>query len=183
MTRPSAIAAAALLVAAAFAGNAVAMSKDAASAQACAEQPVHVCNQRIVEATFAQWQAGGNDFFQTLLSPEVVWTIEGSGPSAGSLRGRAALIATAVRPLAGRAPGPATAAGALAVCAVGHVWCGCRPLPAAHVQSTLAFRLQRLDQHCRLRAAVAVELFQDRGDVHLDGVFGQAQFVRNLLVE
>ncbi|WP_355605005.1 nuclear transport factor 2 family protein [Xanthomonas cannabis] len=106
MTTPSALAAAALLVAATFAGNAGAMSKDAASAEVCAGQPVHVCNKRIVEAAFAQWQAGGSDLFQTLLSPEVVWTIEGSGPSAGSLRGRDVLIATAVRPLAERLASP-----------------------------------------------------------------------------
>ncbi|RBK70319.1 nuclear transport factor 2 family protein, partial [Xanthomonas oryzae] len=102
MTRRSAIAAAALLVAAAFAGNVGATSKDTASADTCAEQPLPACNKRIVEAVFAQWQAGGSGIFETLLSPDVVWTIAGSGPSAGTLRGRDALVDAAVRPLTKR---------------------------------------------------------------------------------
>ncbi|UXA54452.1 nuclear transport factor 2 family protein [Xanthomonas prunicola] len=106
MTRLSAIAAAALLVAASFTGNAGATSKDTACTDTCAEQPVPACNKRIVQAAFAQWQAGGSGIFETLLSPDVVWTIEGSGPSAGTLRGRHALVDTAVRPLTERLAAP-----------------------------------------------------------------------------
>ncbi|MBO9877481.1 nuclear transport factor 2 family protein [Xanthomonas sp. D-99] len=106
MTRRSTLAAAALLVAAAFAGNAGATSKDAASTDTCTEQPVPACNRRIVEAAFAQWQNGGSGIFETLLSPEVVWTVEGSGPSAGTLRGRDLLVDTAVRPLTERLSSP-----------------------------------------------------------------------------
>ncbi|AVQ08208.1 TPA: nuclear transport factor 2 family protein [Xanthomonas vasicola pv. zeae] len=106
MTRLSTIAATALLVAAAFAGNTGATSQDTASTDTCAEQPVPACNKRIVEAAFAQWQAGGSGIFETLLSPEVVWTIEGSGPSAGTLRGRDILVDTAVRPLSERLASP-----------------------------------------------------------------------------
>lgn len=49
-------------------------------------------NKLIVEAAFARWAAGGTGFFQEMLSPDVVWTIEGSGPSAGIFRGRDALL-------------------------------------------------------------------------------------------
>ncbi|KPL49796.1 ketosteroid isomerase [Xanthomonas axonopodis] len=106
MTRLSTITAAALLVAAAFAGNAGATAKDVASTDTSAGQAVPSCNKRIVEAAFAQWQAGGSGIFETLLSPEVVWTIEGSGPSAGTLRGRDVLAETAVRPLSERLASP-----------------------------------------------------------------------------
>ncbi|SBV49807.1 hypothetical protein XBLMG947_0581 [Xanthomonas bromi] len=67
---------------------------------------MQVCNKRIVEAAFAQWQAGGSGIFETLLSPEVVWTIGGSGPSAGTLRGRDVLVDAAVRPLTERLASP-----------------------------------------------------------------------------
>ncbi|PCD02180.1 ketosteroid isomerase [Sphingomonas spermidinifaciens] len=50
-------------------------------------------NKLIVEAAFARWAAGGTGFFQEVLAPDVVWTIEGSGPSAGIFRGRDALLA------------------------------------------------------------------------------------------
>lgn len=50
-------------------------------------------NKQIVEAAFARWAAGGTGFFQEMLAPDVVWTIEGSGPSAGVFRGRDALLA------------------------------------------------------------------------------------------
>ncbi|QEO95988.1 ketosteroid isomerase [Xanthomonas oryzae pv. oryzicola] len=106
MTRRSAIAAATLLVAAAFAGNVGTTSTDTASAGTCAEQPLLACNKRIVEAVFAQWQTGGSGIFETLLSPDVVWTIEGSGPSAGTLLGRDALVDAAVRPLTKRLASP-----------------------------------------------------------------------------
>ncbi|MFW3174711.1 nuclear transport factor 2 family protein [Xanthomonas phaseoli] len=106
MTRLSTLAAAALLVAAAFAGNVGATGNDVASTDACAGQPAPICNKRIVEAAFAQWQNGGSGIFETLLSPEVVWTIEGSGPSAGTLRGRDVLVEAAVRPLSERLASP-----------------------------------------------------------------------------
>lgn len=50
-------------------------------------------NKRIVEAAFARWSAGGTGFFQEMLAPDVVWTIEGSGPSAGIFQGRDRLLA------------------------------------------------------------------------------------------
>lgn len=63
-------------------------------------------NKQIVAAAFDRWAAGGSDFFNEMLVPEVVWTIEGSGPSAGTYKGRDDLIARAVRPLASRLSTP-----------------------------------------------------------------------------
>ena len=37
-------------------------------------------NRQIVAQAFDRWQAGTGNFFQEILSPDVVWTIEGSGP-------------------------------------------------------------------------------------------------------
>jgi uncharacterized protein len=56
-------------------------------------------NRQAVTAAFDRWQAGGTDFFDEILSPDVVWTIQGSGPSAGTFRNRRDLMARAVRPL------------------------------------------------------------------------------------
>jgi len=39
-------------------------------------------NQRLVERAFANWSAGRGSLFDDLLSPTVVWTIQGSGPAA-----------------------------------------------------------------------------------------------------
>ncbi|WP_371346019.1 nuclear transport factor 2 family protein [Ancylobacter sp. IITR112] len=63
-------------------------------------------NRQIVTEAFERWQAGGTTFFQDVLSPDVVWTIEGSGPSAGRYEGREALVERAVRPLVARLAGP-----------------------------------------------------------------------------
>ncbi|QUS41032.1 nuclear transport factor 2 family protein [Tardiphaga alba] len=61
-----------------------------------------VRNKQIVSDAFQRWAAGGTTFFTDLLAPEVVWTVEGSGPNAGTHRGRDALMERAVRPLAAR---------------------------------------------------------------------------------
>ncbi|WP_434989547.1 nuclear transport factor 2 family protein [Xanthomonas melonis] len=63
-------------------------------------------NRCIVDTAFAQWAGGGGGFFDRVLAPEVVWTIEGSGPHAGTLRGRETLMARAVQPLASRMSTP-----------------------------------------------------------------------------
>jgi ketosteroid isomerase-like protein len=63
-------------------------------------------NKQIVAAAFDRWTAGGSDFFNEMLSANVVWTIEGTGPSAGTYQGRDELIARAVRPLASRLSTP-----------------------------------------------------------------------------
>lgn len=59
-------------------------------------------NERIVAQAFARWAAGGTGFFEEMLSPNVVWTITGSGPSAGVFRGRQNFINRAVTPFASR---------------------------------------------------------------------------------
>lgn len=63
-------------------------------------------NRRVVTAAFDRWTEGRGDFFETILSPDVVWTIEGSGPSAGTFRGRDLLVAHAVTPFAARLGAP-----------------------------------------------------------------------------
>lgn len=59
-------------------------------------------NKEIVAAAFDRWAAGEAGFFNEMLGPDVVWTIEGSGPSAGTYRGRDNFIARAVRPFVSR---------------------------------------------------------------------------------
>ena len=59
-------------------------------------------NKALVAAAFDRWAAGTPDFFDTMLADDVVWTIKGSGPSAGVHRGRKALTDRAIRPLSTR---------------------------------------------------------------------------------
>lgn len=75
-----------------------------ASAATSAETVVQ--NKKAVTAAFDRWAAGGTNFFTDILAPDVVWTIKGSGPTAGTYRGRDDLIARAVRPLASRLSRP-----------------------------------------------------------------------------
>lgn len=63
-------------------------------------------NRAVVSAAFDRWAAGGSGFFNEVLAPDVVWTIKGSGPSAGTYHGRDDLMARAVRPLATRLSTP-----------------------------------------------------------------------------
>lgn len=44
-------------------------------------------NREAVTAAFDRWAAGGTQFFAEMVSPDVVWTIAGSGPTAGTYRG------------------------------------------------------------------------------------------------
>jgi hypothetical protein len=58
-----------------------------AQAQATSAQEVPVeSNKAVVAAAFDCWAVGGSGFFNEVLAPNVVWTIEGSGPSAAALR-------------------------------------------------------------------------------------------------
>ena len=59
-------------------------------------------NENIIRQAFSRWAAGGTAFFDEVLTPDVVWTIKGSGPSAGVFRGRRNFIARAVTPFASR---------------------------------------------------------------------------------
>lgn len=63
-------------------------------------------NRRVITAAFARWSAGTGNFFNEVLAPDVVWTIEGSSPSAGVFRGRENFLARAVRPFASRLSTP-----------------------------------------------------------------------------
>lgn len=63
-------------------------------------------NRRIITDAFARWSSGTGDFFNDVLAADIVWTIEGSGPSAGVFRGREAFLARAVRPFALRLSTP-----------------------------------------------------------------------------
>jgi ketosteroid isomerase-like protein len=55
-------------------------------------------NRRLVSDAFERWSAGQDGFFTQVLDPAVVWTIAGSGPSAGRFEGRDAFEQRAVRP-------------------------------------------------------------------------------------
>ncbi|MDQ7912011.1 nuclear transport factor 2 family protein [Pseudomonas sp. 102515] len=63
-------------------------------------------HQRLVEGAFANWSAGRGSLFDDLLSPDVVWTIQGSGPAAGTYHGREDFLQRAVRPFAQRLATP-----------------------------------------------------------------------------
>jgi ketosteroid isomerase-like protein len=59
-------------------------------------------NRQAVTAAFDRWAAGGGNFFAEMLSPDVVWTITGSSPSAGTYRGLDDFRARAVLPFTSR---------------------------------------------------------------------------------
>ena len=63
-------------------------------------------NKQIVTEAFDAWAAGGTTFFSDMLSPDVVWTIKGSGPSAGEYRGLDQFVEQAVRPFVSRLQTP-----------------------------------------------------------------------------
>jgi uncharacterized protein len=63
-------------------------------------------NRRIVTAAFERWAAGGTSFFADVIAEHVVWRVEGSGPSAGVFRGRAAFLQKAVVPFTSRLSSP-----------------------------------------------------------------------------
>ena len=72
-------------------------------------------NEALVRAAFDRWVAGTGNIFAELLSPDVVWTIHGSGPIAGTYRGREDFIERASMPLISRLATPL-------VPRVHHIW-------------------------------------------------------------
>ncbi|MEP7456399.1 nuclear transport factor 2 family protein [Phyllobacterium sp. SB3] len=74
--------------------------------QVNASQDVAVRNKQIVTEAFDAWAAGGQTFFTDVLSPDVNWKIEGSGPSADLHQGREVFLERAVRPFASRMSKP-----------------------------------------------------------------------------
>ncbi len=62
--------------------------------------------RQAVQQAFDRWQRGEGNFFQDVLAEDVQWTIKGSGPSAGTYRGRQDFLDRAVTPFAARMPQP-----------------------------------------------------------------------------
>ncbi|MBX4870376.1 nuclear transport factor 2 family protein [Rhizobium bangladeshense] len=73
----------------------------ATQAQAPDSSAIEQRNKAIVEAAFEKWR-GGTYVFAELLAPDVVWTIHGSGPVAGTYRNQKDFIERASRPLTSR---------------------------------------------------------------------------------
>lgn len=63
-------------------------------------------NRLFITDAFAEWADGQGSFFQSVLSPDVIWTIKGSGPTAGTYIGRDAFIEQAVAPFVARIAKP-----------------------------------------------------------------------------
>ncbi|WP_338760165.1 nuclear transport factor 2 family protein [Massilia sp. METH4] len=63
-------------------------------------------NRRFIDAAFGRWAAGGTGFFNEVLREDAVWTIIGSGPSAGTYHGRQDFIDRAIAPFAARMATP-----------------------------------------------------------------------------
>lgn len=76
------------------------------AASTAAQQNNEAHNRALVSQAFDRWAAGGSAFFSEMLAPDVVWTIKGSGPSAGVHRGREAFVEEAVRPFVSRLSTP-----------------------------------------------------------------------------
>jgi ketosteroid isomerase-like protein len=85
---------------------ALAATPSAARSALSAQQSVSETNRQIVDRAFDRWTAGGSDFFTEVLSPDVIWTIEGSGPSAGVHRGLKDFTTRAVEPFVSRLAEP-----------------------------------------------------------------------------
>lgn len=75
-------------------------------AQAASAPDVALHNKSVVGEAFDRWAAGGNTFFTDVLAPDVIWTIKGSGPSAGVFKGRELFVEQAVRPFVSRLSSP-----------------------------------------------------------------------------
>lgn len=75
-------------------------------ADAASERDVAARNKQIVSEAFDRWAAGGNSFFSEMLTPDIIWTIKGSGPSAGVYRGIDPFIEQAIRPFVSRLSRP-----------------------------------------------------------------------------
>lgn len=75
------------------------------SAQASSPATLEARNEAIVRKAFEGWAAGQSNVFD-LLSPDVLWTIRGSGPVAGTYRGVEDFVQRASRPLISRLATP-----------------------------------------------------------------------------
>ena len=95
-----------------FAGAALALA--IAAAPVAAADTAASRNKETVRQAFEGWRAGNNVFAQ-LLAPDVVWTIHGSGPVAGTYRSREDFVERASLPLISRLATPL-------VPRVHHIW-------------------------------------------------------------
>lgn len=75
-------------------------------ASAASQADVEARNKEIVTEALDRWAAGGTTFFSDMLTPDVIWTIKGSGPSAGTFRGLEPFVEQAVRPFVSRLSTP-----------------------------------------------------------------------------
>lgn len=96
MTIQKYIIAAAMLAYTVFGGVAVAQKAETTTER----------NRKVVAQAFDNWAAGGTTFFQDVIAPEVIWTIKGSSPVAGTYRSRDDFLKRAVAPFAARLSSP-----------------------------------------------------------------------------
>lgn len=92
------------LLSLALPGTAIANAM-ATQVQAVDSVAIEQRNKAVVEAAFEKWR-GGTYVFAELLAPDVVWTIHGSGPVAGTYRNQKDFIEQASRPLTSRLATP-----------------------------------------------------------------------------
>ena len=86
-------------------GSTVHARTESLTGTAAHDAAVETRNKAIVQAAFEKWRAGG-DVFAELLAPDIVWTIQGSGPVAGTYRGLEDFSKRASGPLVSRLTGP-----------------------------------------------------------------------------
>lgn len=78
----------------------------AGRAPAQGDTPTERTNRALIRRAFDAWAQGGTRFFDDVLAPDAVWTIAGSGPSAGVYRGRQDFLDRAVAPFSARLATP-----------------------------------------------------------------------------
>ena len=96
MSKPGSITAAALALAMLISACAQARPVDSTAER----------NRQFIAQAFEKWAAGGGTFFQDVLADDVVWTIKGTSPAAGSYEGRDMFLKQAVAPFAARLSSP-----------------------------------------------------------------------------
>lgn len=90
----------------ACAGVVLTSREEAAAHVQVGAEPATQTNRKLISDAFDRWAAGEGRFFDEVLSPDVIWTIEGSGPSAGDYVGLTDFMARAIQPFADRMQEP-----------------------------------------------------------------------------